>query len=477
MDKPNKNIEDFFNKSLEQFNEAPSNSVWQGIDQQLDFEDQKPSYKKWLFWMSSLLGVLLLCTLSWGYSTIQQKIDLLGLKTTQLEKENEQLKLALNDCSTATTPTVSENSKEKDADNSVLTQTENFSNKPNKRTLSEITKNNSVSNNNPFSFLQNNPIVDLSFGDFSGIKKQLDVSSSNVFSSSDGFTSQTFYSKNRQSFSAMNILEKIVNRDRASKITKVPTTAAEIAQLKESRIQDLIQIKQIPVVSNLLKSRDRGLLANTFIRKVPIKFKKPKDKSIDYRSGVGFGMQNTNPDQDDGFGMGFNIGFTNELKLFKKVYLTGALNFNESNYRVQMTAADQSLVQEYPGTEFVTNPITQIKQEAHYFGIPLGLKWYFKDNEKNKFYVNPSVAWQFYLPQKFTYEFSPVAGGTNQLEYESERFFGYLGSAQLHLGLEKPFINKMKYQVGLWAEKSIVPLGVEDRDILNIGLRGAVLFK
>ena len=46
----------------------------------------------------------------------------------------------------------------------------------------------------------------------------------------------------------------------------------------------------------------------------------------------------------------------------------------------------------------------------------------------------------------------------------------------MQVGLEQPLFKKMHYQVGLWAEKSLIPLGIENRNLFNLGIRGAILF-
>ena len=69
-------IEDFFNKSLESFNDAPTDAVWAGLADRLDEEKATPFYKKSLF----IIGMLSLLLLTFsGFSLVIEKNTHLSL--------------------------------------------------------------------------------------------------------------------------------------------------------------------------------------------------------------------------------------------------------------------------------------------------------------------------------------------------------------------------------------------------------------
>ncbi len=93
----NNNIEDFFNASMEQFNDVPDDSVWSGINENL--EQKPPFYKTGVFWLASLLGILLLIGSINYVGSTQEKINGLLNDNKKLELQNEEMGHQLIECS------------------------------------------------------------------------------------------------------------------------------------------------------------------------------------------------------------------------------------------------------------------------------------------------------------------------------------------------------------------------------------------
>lgn len=92
----NNNIEDFFNNSMDQFNDGPPDSVWDNIGNRLD-NDKIPFYKGFKFW--AILAVICLIGgfILYAVST-QKKINSLIEKTDVLELQNIEIESQLLDC-------------------------------------------------------------------------------------------------------------------------------------------------------------------------------------------------------------------------------------------------------------------------------------------------------------------------------------------------------------------------------------------
>lgn len=474
MDKRDKNIEDFFNKSLEQFSDAPSSAVWEGIAEKLG-QERVPFYRGWRFWVTTFLAMTLLALLTYGYTSTQEAINLLTLKTNQLVQENQELKLALNDCSIESANLLSD--KEKLMNLPVETGPHNFVENGNKdlTIVNEFKKRPIVK-----------PATTLVFANFNKNKSSLlprkvDLFSDDLFRTNNSLlangnigggitlTNRLFYTTDK--ITANQGRTTATERDIES-----PFSEEIIATAKKKGFHHLAKLATRDLGGQRVKTNFKRNLPNYFRDYSALNLIQPIKSKLDVRVGWSFGGMNTFTDQKDLLGPGYNSGITSEWKLFNSVYLTAAFHHNEQRYEVKLNASNQHILQSYPGIDELTNVVTSINQHVHYLDLPIGLKWYFKENKRGtKFFINPAVAWQFYFPQQFEYEQATNSGIITK-SYTNQQFFGYFGTAQIQLGLEEPLFKKMNYQLGLWAEKSLIPLGVENRNLFNVGIRGAIFF-
>jgi hypothetical protein len=88
MDKDN-NIEDFFNNSMDQFNDSPPAFVWDGINDRLD--QKPPFYKSIRFWSVAGLVTLLAAIATFYIYTTQKEINHLNHAVELLLEDNSEL--------------------------------------------------------------------------------------------------------------------------------------------------------------------------------------------------------------------------------------------------------------------------------------------------------------------------------------------------------------------------------------------------
>jgi len=89
MDHPNENMENFFRKSLDKFDEEPSGDVWAALDERLEEERPLFLYK----WIKFLIPVaLLLIGFSALYHNQSQLLNDYKSHLSELTKENDLLK-------------------------------------------------------------------------------------------------------------------------------------------------------------------------------------------------------------------------------------------------------------------------------------------------------------------------------------------------------------------------------------------------
>lgn len=199
----------------------------------------------------------------------------------------------------------------------------------------------------------------------------------------------------------------------------------------------------------------------------------PEPFGLNYSVGLTARMFTTYLKGDQHEAPGFSAGIVQELGLSKRLFLTNAIRFNLQMYRMDNDVTgviEKERVNKFPGAQHFENNVTEIKATNRYFDLPLGLKWIFLNDQKsNRYYINPSVVWQWYLPQHFKYTFLNSSSSNTK----DKRHFAYLGSFNVEVGVEKYLTRNSSWHLGVWAERSIIPLGVEDERITMVGVSTA----
>jgi len=170
-----------------------------------------------------------------------------------------------------------------------------------------------------------------------------------------------------------------------------------------------------------------------------------------------------------------SYGLRHELTFKEKWSLTHSIEFNEQEYSVKTDsgALPRSILEQYPDSPGAYADVRSVKSRATYFDTQLGIKYQKPSKKGNTIYfVNPSVVWQLYLPQEFNYELIQA----QDLLVERRDYVGYLGSVNLQFGIERSLNEKTHFQMALFAEKSLVDLGFDNQNLTLVGLRSSILF-
>jgi len=460
MDKGDKNIEQFFNKSLEQFKDAPSDRVWENLSHQLG--DAPPTFfQRFKNWMLAGTLLALIAFSIWGYFTLSHKIQLLTDQTIVQAINNASLQKQLSTCQNTTTSIQQTLQEVKEQPLRNTTPISNTS-----KTEAPVNK---VRNT---SFVFSSPaFVNVSFGEdsptvFSGSFTSMKTSSI-PFGDSYFFHRTAPQSKQTNPFST----------DQKKEEVSFP--------LSEEAKEELVLSRGKPYATPLFTVLDKPRKAIKGFRKrgLPSDFNwtfSPPIRTIKkFRPAYRFGIDATAymvfTDQQDNFSLSQRFGVTNELQIYNNVFLTAGIGYRFQDYDIDITTNNQHILPLYPLSPESGNPSFEIHQEVKILDVPLGLKWYsdWKENG-NRYFVHPSMTWQFYFPQKFEYteeDNKPIS-----LAF-SNQYFGYLGTAQLQVGLERNLGKKWNMQWGLWGEKSLIPMGLGDRSLFNFGVRGAVYLR
>lgn len=169
----------------------------------------------------------------------------------------------------------------------------------------------------------------------------------------------------------------------------------------------------------------------------------------------------------------YNSGLTLEWQTFRNFGFTGAMRYNKLAYGVVLETNNQELLRRFPNTENINSTVETISATHHYLDLPVGIIWKIPVGSKeNKLYLNPSIAWQFYLPQTFEYE----TFDKNTIITQNNRLYAYFGSTMLNLGYEQKIRDNLRLQMGIWAERSFVEYGLDNRSGTNVGATATLFF-
>ena len=445
MDNKNNKLEDFFNQSINHFDDSPSDAVWEGLQERLDndmtiWDKITTSLRKYFPYLILLLG------LSTYHFFAQNKINTFQDRIDKIQTENSTLNLQLNECDKKST--------------SLFTDIQSTS-----------------------AALQQS-------------KQQIGILEQKLFSANN--TTNQLQDKLTNAYTNATALQNQMNHIEATSIQNtipiiLPTEQIivnqpkelipfpeKLAELKDSKLSESDFKRNLSTFSTRRPSKltPRGLLMpNALSRIIPFMDPEPKVKFSKFRIGYEFKgfhvVSNTNSDV-------INFGHTNGAKLEwvikNKFALTGGINFVDQTYKVKNSnnPIPVSQLLRYPeGTSFGLD-VNEIDVENNYFEFPVGIRFpvkYFNDNFG--IYLNPAVVWQFHLPQNYEYNSS-----LNSIyKFKNEQYFGYLGSAQMTLGLEKTIHKKLVWQLGLYGEKSLIGFGAEDQNFSAFGISSSILFQ
>jgi len=444
MDDNNK-LEDFFNQSMSHFQDSPTDAVWEGLQLRLDeertfWERSREVIRKYFPYFLLLLG------LGTYHVFAQSKLNALGEELKSVQAEKSALGILVENCGNKASDLLA---KEK------LQSAELLKNSASIFALEEKIKNISAPNtsvNSPKN-TKKNPLY---------YKSLQNVSTENNFSNTTNPGKE---------------FPKTVFKEKAkTKLQDVPDKAIfdfdfyPVAPLVSKRLNTISLGKEKQYFAPL-----RGTYSNAskFLQLIdPIG---EMDRSR-LKFGYEFKAFKTFVSNSKHFNFGQAHGLRMERLISKNLAITGAVHFMGQDYKISNDGKPIPVVDllRYPGGSSFGEKVNKLDVESPYIDFPLGFKWSLKRMENGAaIYLNPTMVWQLYLPQTFTYTLL----GDSKIERKNKQYFGYFGSANIQIGLEKSIRNNLIWQVGVWGETSFIPMGVEEQKITMFGLNTAILFQ
>jgi len=457
MEDKNKRLEEFFQNSMEQFNDVPSNNVWEGLSDKLD---QNITWQQSLWArLKYILPLVLLFGFMGGYTCFtHHKLQKANLKLAILQADNLSLEAENKLCG--------KNSVSLQNQESLSTKTV---------PISTVIPNSAIEKTKSITAIEQK-ITDTSL--VKSLRKTIAVLQEKIQSQKTvlaALNKTTINNKlnTNNSFLRKELLTNISNEqgniegDNAqnSIIKEKDLTTNDIVK-KEIRKLKLLELDQaISVSQNTLSANSK-----------PISF--PLDKhtiSNRYRFGINTRLFTTITENPYHFNLGNSFGITQEYRLNKHWSITNNIQFNHQKYRVRSETGTLSnaVLKNFPGYLNDSDNVVSIETESRYFDTNLGIKYCLISNWKNqKLSINPSIVWQLYLPQNFEFNLQQ----SRNTVFTKNIYYAYLGSANISLVYEKRLGNKSNLQLSLWGEKSFIPLGEDNQYITMFGLSGGIIF-
>lgn len=200
-----------------------------------------------------------------------------------------------------------------------------------------------------------------------------------------------------------------------------------------------------------------------------------KVNRVAYKAGPSIRMANTITELANHVEAGISLGLHQEF-IRNRWAIVNKTHINANGYALDREADADGLSNEtlskYPHFFTEDNQVKSVAATSYFFDNSLGLSYSFVQRERINVSFTPSMVWQLYLPQTFHYDFE----NEEVLSLRSNVYLVSLGSVQASVDFKYIFKSRRHMHMSLWAEKSLIPLGLDDRNTFLKGLQLSYMF-
>jgi len=420
MDDPNKNMEQFFRNSLDNFSERPSEMLWDRLEERLD-EEKPPGFLAWL-------KFLLPCIFLLGFT---------GLFLSQRK--------ILNDYKSQISELIRHNDK-------LRSEVEASAALESRISIPNITEE-EVPDDEPI--VQVNVRDRYKFGE--GILAR-EVHSELSLGATPPKSSRNVISE-RSALLAISSLPSVSFSEDLLTSSLSTTLFQEIRLSKRHQDHSKRKRKKIPDGPIIVKQGEPWGQPGFYYRIGPsLKIQTTLKGELFSASSIGMS-----------YGMAQEFGLTSRFAF--TLGLSRAFQEYTLNNSSGITLRDE-LVENFPQAEDYGSQITSIEVENKFLEMPIGAKYDFYQDNIKSFFVNPTVKWSLHDPQFIRYYLTE-----NRVHnYQGNRRFGYLNSIGLAMGIEKRISRNIRYQMSLGYEHAVEPVGEERQKLNSVNLNFNLLF-
>ncbi len=446
MEDNNKRLEQFFQQSMDRFNESPDDLVWDNIADRLD--DDAPWYlllwRNYKHWLPLLLALMLLGTYwmfqkdnSNGFNIEQQNkyMSQLTVKNDQLEEKLKTFTSEIDQYKNQLATLKSQLHEQAQTG-----ENENVKNKYSKKAPSTDDK--------IYTLIRANKTLKQELANMQSkmenLQSALNICTTNYHSLVKAKDTQT--------------IEQEVQKVNSAGLSLIPYFPWKKTLNKDFKLPE--------------KDAHQSMV---FTPKSSITKKGAKPKR--YRLGPSARLFNTYVQNSAQVNPGRSWGLKQEYKLNHRFSLSHMLHYNEQEYTISNAnnnPLSADVLERIPGgIERENTSVSQVDARSKYLDTNLGIKWNLTPNKKDfNWYINPSIVWQLYLPQEFQFSIAQA----DDIIVTENRYLGSLGSANIELGTEKRLANNLRLVVNAYYEQSFIPVGFDYQYLSIAGIGTKLMF-
>jgi len=450
MEYPNENMEEFFKKSLDKFNDVPSDDVWSELDKRLE-EDKPRGFM--MNWFKYLLPAILLLS---GLSAIFiYQLNLLADYKTQLSKIIDQ-------------------------NNDLQDQLElkNRYGKDVTEPIDQIYTGKLVADETQSEFIR---LIDTVY-----IIKYKENTSQPILMSAlnkiffDFSVHETNQILDKQIGSIGHGLASSsqLNKQESSRTPLLLTSSIMDQVLVSQNAVDSIYTKMKYAYRGKSKRKRKKKKQGIFEPKGPIIIDQSDpwgQPEFYYRAGVSLNIINSLKGESfSNSSIGFGYGFLQEIGLTSRFSINSGIMRNIQEYALsnRNLPLEMSQISNFPNQENLRSNILRVEVENRFLEIPIGIKYDFYQDNKKSFFVNPAVKWSIHQPQQFNYYLEEDRFSS----FSTYQKFGYLNAIHFAFGIEKEINPFTSYQVSIAYDHNLEPIGIEQQRLHSLYLKANLLF-
>jgi len=220
------------------------------------------------------------------------------------------------------------------------------------------------------------------------------------------------------------------------------------------------------------KKADSGAMPVLVIRGL----EKHYSKGIGLKLGIEAEIAANKPDLGSGEALpGF--GLLTELVFSPSLGLETGLKFKNRSYTISDPSVD--VLSSYPDINDRLGEVQSIEVDSRLLEIPVNLKYYYPIRQGREVYFGLGLSPNLYLSQVFEYGHPSEAipdlpadfSLNNTVEKGKPKF--YLGTFNAGTGMSFDLRNKRAVQIGLFYQKTLKDVGVEERGMSSYGLKAS----
>lgn len=215
---------------------------------------------------------------------------------------------------------------------------------------------------------------------------------------------------------------------------------------------------------------------------------KHQHHGIDWQFGVEGIYHKSNFDVGKGDRNG-GIGFMTEAIFSPKWRLEAGFNIGARSYRIkepEVQSLPVNFFDDYPGYDSELGELTSLESDANLFKIPINLKYFSILDHNKKWYLSAGLTPQWATTQELDYEYvlnvsTPPVGDTEYVSFvgskqEVHSAF-YTTTVNLGIGTEVYLNENLRWQLGLFFQKGLSDVGVENRKLTSsYGIKTSLWF-